>query len=602
MKTSIKIPLTSIIRNNKINVIINSAVMDVNLLITHFYKFFKLYCLYYYDKDKVFPRIDKNSILLIMKTLSNDNTQNSKIKDFYENVYKKIMIDVIPNNYNILLKILDKEADKVINGILTNIKEKFPIMVKAYVNILCNKDIFEKLLSDKVDNKQFNSELKILKRDILYNENNAVSKFDTIKKYIRNVLEITDLSEPIINMVNGNPLNFINLMVNMSIDAELFGKKHKQSNRIMNCFPLRKNITPRYINIDSETLILILTKGNKLHNNYIFKSSDDIWKYVFNINNTIFREEVEYIFNNSIDTDGIGCSIIYIKKDLHNIPQKSEITINDTYYQDIYIDELDDIQKQKLLNKKIVGIDPGSRNLLYCICGDIVEETDLNNNKCYKADTYVYTQEQKNKDLELNKYINLISTDKKISKISGTNIHKLESNFGLYNIKSCILENVFEYTKTKNKIDAKLNEYYKKDTFRKLKLSKHINLKKSKENVINDFKTIFGDPSETVICIGDYSQRYSTMNINKGKKMRKLFKDNGYELYLVDEYNSSCKLFIDGQDLKKGINECQTLSESDNIIIDRDFNGSANIKIKATNTIYNKPIPDYLQNPNMIIS
>ena len=65
--------------------------------------------------------------------------------------------------------------------------------------------------------------------------------------------------------------------------------------------------------------------------------------------------------------------------------------------------------------------------------------------------------------------------------------------------------------------------------------------------MINDFKERFGSPEKVGIIIGDYDEKgrhMKGMTPTKGKGIRKIFKRAGYnKLYLVNEYNTSCKLY-----------------------------------------------------------
>jgi len=76
-----------------------------------------------------------------------------------------------------------------------------------------------------------------------------------------------------------------------------------------------------------------------------------------------------------------------------------------------------------------------------------------------------------------------------------------------------------------------------------LKLGRYINTKRNEQKMINQFKKTFGNPEETIICIGDWEQRkqmkYKEPTLGKG--MRTLFRKNNYKVYLVDEFRSSCK-------------------------------------------------------------
>jgi hypothetical protein len=63
--------------------------------------------------------------------------------------------------------------------------------------------------------------------------------------------------------------------------------------------------------------------------------------------------------------------------------------------------------------------------------------------------------------------------------------------------------------------------------------------------MVKRFKEKFGSGEESVILIGDFEQRKQMKykEPTKGKTIRTLFKKNGYKVYLVDEFRTSCRLY-----------------------------------------------------------
>ena len=61
--------------------------------------------------------------------------------------------------------------------------------------------------------------------------------------------------------------------------------------------------------------------------------------------------------------------------------------------------------------------------------------------------------------------------------------------------------------------------------------------------MISRFSKIFGKPKDTIVCFGDYEQKKHLKYKEpiKGKGIRNLFKSRGYQIYLVDEFRTSCK-------------------------------------------------------------
>jgi hypothetical protein len=85
--------------------------------------------------------------------------------------------------------------------------------------------------------------------------------------------------------------------------------------------------------------------------------------------------------------------------------------------------------------------------------------------------------------------------------------------------------------------------FYAKHLFRKLKFGRHINIKRNEQQMIRNFRKMYGNPDEVVICIGDWEQRqqmkYKEPTLGIG--LRSLLRKNKYKVYLVDEFRTSCK-------------------------------------------------------------
>jgi len=59
--------------------------------------------------------------------------------------------------------------------------------------------------------------------------------------------------------------------------------------------------------------------------------------------------------------------------------------------------------------------------------------------------------------------------------------------------------------------------------------------------MLNRFQDKMGTPKEIIVVVGDYSDKgFKGKEPSISKKIRKLFKNRGYETYLIDEYRTSC--------------------------------------------------------------
>lgn len=179
----------------------------------------------------------------------------------------------------------------------------------------------------------------------------------------------------------------------------------------------------------------------------------------------------------------------------------------------------------------------------------------------------------------------------------------------------------------KNFTNNILTTYYQKEMFRKLEWYSFINKQKSESNMMNRFEDKFGSPDKVLVLIGDYSENRPKkyQEPTKGKSIRRLFKNRGYKLHLVNEFRTSIRLIGSGEKLekirwdnkrnaevhrllgskilsRKDMNEQYSLTRDlmkdtnyRPTIINRDLNASLNIRLKGLSVIMGLETPYYLE-------
>jgi hypothetical protein len=381
---------------------------------------------------------------------------------------------------------------------------------------------------------------------------------------------------------------------------------------INNVFPLRNEIVPKHIRIDTTTLVHLMMRkeqGNKcdyLTKGNLKKNEDKIWEFFFRTERKMFCK-TGYSFHHMVSTDGVGLSILFLRADLVG---KKLPMMKKGISRELYIDELDDYSA--LRDKTIVGIDPGKDDLIYCV-----------DNASKDANVFRYSQDQRRKETKMKKYNNII-LGMKTNKIEGKTIIEYETELSHYNRKSLQITKYKEYLREKNRINHILFQFYRKELFRKLKFGKYINIKRNEQKMVRNFKKAFGNPEEVVICIGDWEQK-KQMKFKEptlGKGVRTLFRKNNYKVFLVDEFRTSCKcsncnggvcekfrvrknprpkpkknkenpkkeIKYDEMRLIHGLLRCKSGCG----LWNRDRNGSSNIYKIADNAINNVERPSYL--------
>jgi hypothetical protein len=489
-----------------------------------------------------------------------------------------------------------------------NIKLHYVEYIERYINIIWKKK--ETILKMKEENKdkekqkelvnEFCSQLRKIKTDIL----ETTTEYKSDVKYHNWIKEIKKTITPnkdkyqknsLYYDLQCNPQDYLPCMIRMMKEVE------KDKVMIYNVFPMRNDIIMKSIKLDTTTLVHLLftqKQGNKtdyLLEGNLKKFEDKIWEYFFRTERQCFKKP-KYTFHHMIETDGVSCSILMLRNDL--IGKRLPITkIGSNIEQ--YIDELTDYTNIK--NKKIVSIDPNKADLIYCVDNDNKE-----------ANEFRYTQDSRRKECKIKKYAKIILEFKK-EKVDGKTIIEYETELSKLNRKTLIIKDFKDYIKKKNEINNKLYKFYEKYIFRKLKLNGYINKKKHEQKMINNFKKIFGKPEEVIITIGDWDQKKQMKykEATKGIGMRKLFRQNNYKVYLVDEFRTSCMCSIckdeKGTCEKFQIRENPKPYKSGNILChglltckkcysvwNRDVNSATNIYRIAKNAINGLERPKYL--------
>ena len=607
----VKVSLKHVLKNFEINQPkINNTVIKAHKIIIHTLQFMKLYLLDYYENNNhTLPVIDKQFINNCMKILCKEkaagrppNESTKKLKEklslFYDTHYK----DLIQNeelDYTYMNTVLDYLTIDVLTMYENNIKLHYVEYVERYINVMWEKNEINKDENDpETVKRQFISQLRKVKNDMLNIENNTYKSDSKYHKWIR---EQTGFVIPVKENFQKNnlyydlqcsPQDYFSCMVFMMKKVE------EKECSINNVFPMRSDIIPKNIPLDTTTLVhLLMTSKQGVKSNYLFggnlkEKEDEIWKFFFRTERQCFSKKW-YSFHHMIQTDGVSCSILLLRKD--KVGKKVHTSKNIS--REKYIDELDDYSNLK--SKKIVAIDPNLSDLLYCVDSD---KRDRN--------FYRYTQNQRRKETKLKKYQNII-LEHKNEKIDGKTIIELETELSLYNRKTLIVDEFKKYIRKKNEINHILFQFYEQKLFRKLKLNGYWNRLKSEQNMINKFKEIFGKPKDTIVCIGDFEQRKhrKLKEPLKGKGFRTLFRRNGYNVYLVDEFRTSCRCSnCEGGECKQ-FRKCRNPrpNKSDSILSygalmcktcsalwNRDENSSRNIYKIAYNAINGKERPLYL--------
>ena len=439
----IKISLKSVLKQPDINIPkITNAVIKCNRIIIQSLMFIKLFLLDHYEKYNKLPIINNEFINSCMKILCKENASGrppkQEIKELKEKLtafYKTDFQPLIQNenlDYTHMNTILDYLTIDILTMYENNIKFHYIEYVERYVNVIWKKKfIISKIrklnITQKAKEKRVNNlctQLRRIKSDLLNVENINYKSHSIYHTWINQQKQLitpnksTYKKNNIVYDLMCSPFDYFPCMIKMMKQVE------KEDQTISNVFPMRNEIIPKHIRLDTTTLVhLLITKKQGNKSNYLTKGNlkkneDKIWKFFFRTERKMFHKK-HYEFHHMIETDGISCSLLLLRKDLigKKLPiMKKGLSI------EIYIDELTDYTQ--LQNKKIVAIDPGKCDLIYCVDADNKE-----------ANKFRYSQDQRRKETKKKKY-SKIQLELKKEKINGKTIIEWETELSKLNRKS----------------------------------------------------------------------------------------------------------------------------------------------------------------------
>lgn len=559
-----KIPLKSILLNREtIQPVINHLVFEMNDLVIHTYQFIRLYVLDKYNKNQTLPTINETFILYCMKTLGTRDNRGKKGKDtellevleqFYKTEYQSLLNHVKTNlkNTTFLSPYL---ATQIHTSLHNNFQEHFIQHFLRFTNKTTNEITEDKAILFQFKNKC----LSLEETDIIFDDWKNI--------HLPNILP-TEIKKSIHYDIKVRPFEYLKGMLYMNSVLE------KQENKLFQPLPLRNNVIPKHIILDTASIINLFCPekdkdGNKVKKSELLSNVKDnqneVWCNFFDLKNKIFKNK-HYQFHNQIQTNGISCCLLFIRKDLKDKKWGSRVPI----LQDQEFHTIEDLSKEQLdtlKDRNIVGCDPGKRSLVYMM--------DKNGNKLQ----YTASQRKRESKTKTNQRI-LLEEKKKY------NIIQKETQLSFQNSKSVDYEKFKKYLVEKDKLNKETIEFYKRETWRKMQFRQYSYGKKSIDTFLNKIKETFGE--NILIGYGNWSRssqmKHFMPTINKG--LRKLIHKK-YDTITINECNTSKKCCDCNNDLeyykdKEGkkvfrLLVCSNCENKKIVFRTRDANSSINI-------------------------
>ena len=272
---------------------------------------------------------------------------------------------------------------------------------------------------------------------------------------------------------------------------------------LFNVFPLRSEIVPKHFTVDSTLLIKLLYRDEKkiergqpassfLENGALVERADEIWSMFFkterkefhNMRNDdgSFSDNHRYHFHHLIKTDGVSCSIILGRFDEENRKRKSREQEPATS-EEKYIDSLTTDDRNEILAKKIVAIDPNMRDLLFCVDSDRPKrqlanigepDRDAEGELLFQTQ-FRYTKDQRRTETKQKKYDSIRAKLKnEHPPADGKSPQTWEDELSTHDKRTVCYERFKTYVAKKNEVNRHLGHLYGQHIFRKLRLGSYI--------------------------------------------------------------------------------------------------------------------------------
>ena len=332
-----------------------------------------------------------------------------------------------------------------------------------------------------------------------------------------------------------------------------------------------------YFKMDTAALIEYFIGMTKEYNDNICKYAYWAWNQYFNLGKKIFgfnkrkrdkngkKKKCRYMFDFSIETDGIGVSLLFrnadgrkAKQDKRDAEQKKRV------------ENIDKTDAEKELEKELKLQQTKQRRMQNKDKGK-TKTKDKDNNEFPYIDQLSYEQF---KYLIENRIVVNGDTGKRFMIYLSDGIHKLayscmqrdtESNakrnreimkhrkhmFGINDAESILCEESSKttdyddfgsYITLKHKVNEIVRQEYEKPIYRKMKLRAQIARHQSEDNFLNKIEEIFGHRDDIVLIIGDHTNanRLKNGSPSMGIGLKRLLATR-FLVFHINEYYTSQK-------------------------------------------------------------
>ncbi|CAL8461357.1 g888 [Coccomyxa elongata] len=547
---TIKTSLASVLKLQGKQAVIAEAACTINKIVVRSLLFLRLYLIHHRDAP---PGVNADFVDTVFKTVClvkavgrPPSPAAKALRETLSTFYRRHFVPLLPADdeplsYTYLSTVLDYASVQVVTAFENNIKMHFVEYVESYVNSVWEKDyLLQRIRATRKTKRERESAvrklfatLRLLKTDLLDVGHEEFRSHHAYHEWIRRHRAVvlphkTTYEKGLLKYdLQCKPQDYWPAMLRMTEALEQNGK------RVWNFCPLRTSAVPRHITLDTTTLVHLLyteefgKKSRLLTKGELVRNKEMIWETFFRTNMRAF-ETRDYRFNHMVNTDGVSCSVLLIRRDLYG--KKCSRGKPAVVASEEYVDDLSSDARKSLRIRKVVGIDPNMSDLLYCVDEDASHH-------------YRYTQNQRRRETKAKKYREIVLKERNHTRIQGRTVAEWESDLSAHNHKLVDSERFKAYVRAKLLVNSKVTAFYEDRIYRKLRLNTFFNTRRSEQRLLQRFRENFGAPDEVVVGIGDWEQskHRKYKEPTKGKGFRSLLRRAGYPVYLVDEFRTSCQ-------------------------------------------------------------
>jgi hypothetical protein len=485
----------------------------------------------------------------------------AEIREHLSTFYKEHFEPLLPSNFkktsrHRLTQMICLEEERLAAAVKTNIKEHFYQHLARFVNEFHDVKGSAPPTSDKAGRKVHFAKFADVKKDLLAGAGAEMSTSDpTLVDFVnewRQILPSGPYGEnSMVYDVHVRPEAYLPALVAMVDKLRSMEKKAFQ------VLPLRLVNTPAYASVDTQALEELTETHRPKGDRLTYDRKIEIWRRFLSVTasgglpcddvalhkmSKTFRRGKQsmprYVFRGSIATDGVGISIGLVRVDLHDLkgidgPWKAAAKANNnaTKAPIPNVDDMIDKVNANLLGRKYVVVDPGKRDLHYVM--------DPENKKNHLR----YTQATRRKAMKTKRY-NTIRDElhEKEGKLGGKTVPEWNESLSQLDSRSVDMSVFKEWIKGKLESVAATQEHWQNESFRRLKFNAKANARRSEDTYLNKFKKAFGDETQRVVIVGDWSKgtghlKHSPPTMRRG--LVAALRRRKYEVWLIREFRTS---------------------------------------------------------------